>query len=68
MIFFVLFYNCINSKNGGLLMGKGNHRSINAEGSSGKVRKTISGSLLKILLPITAVSIIIIILFLSSQA
>ena len=40
-------------------MGKGNHRSINAEGSSGKVRKTISGSLLKILLPITAVSIII---------
>ena len=49
-------------------MDKSNHGSINTKDSSDKVRKTISGSLLKILLPVTAISIVIIILFLSSQA
>lgn len=49
-------------------MGQDNRSSIKSEGASGKVRKTISGSLLKILLPVTALSIILIIVFLSSQA
>ena len=44
-------------------MDKSNHGSINTKDSSDKVRKTISGSLLKILLPVTAISIVIIILF-----
>jgi methyl-accepting chemotaxis protein len=49
-------------------MGKSNLSSISKEGSPRKSKKSISGSLLKILLPVTTVAIVFIIIFLSNQA